>query len=131
MDAAPVLATQKRSDRPPEDPGGPCRAWIESDVKGGLYKDFQVSDPINDDEMVPDRRILKTSEHWTKFQDSGVDFDAYEEIANSRNGIESRLQLLEGDDQLLTAQVANLYRQAIAKKTMCEYMKKKLAGQSK
>ena len=35
MDAAPVLATQKRSDRPPEDPGGPCRAWIESDVKGG------------------------------------------------------------------------------------------------
>ena len=38
MDAAPVLATQKRSDRPLEDPGGPCRAWIESDVKGGLYK---------------------------------------------------------------------------------------------
>ena len=38
MDAAPVLATQKRSDRPPEDPGGPCRAWIESDVKGGSYK---------------------------------------------------------------------------------------------
>ena len=35
MDAAPVLATQKRSDRLPEDPGGPCRAWIESDVKGG------------------------------------------------------------------------------------------------
>ena len=34
MDAAPVLATQKRSDRPPEDPGGPCRAWIESDVEG-------------------------------------------------------------------------------------------------
>ena len=46
MDAAPVLATQKRSDRPPEDPGGPCRAWIESDVKGGSYKHFQVSDPI-------------------------------------------------------------------------------------
>ena len=46
MDAAPVLATQKRSDRPLEDPGGPCRAWIESDVKGGLYKLFQVSDPI-------------------------------------------------------------------------------------
>ena len=40
------LATQKRSDRPLEDPGGPCRAWIESDVKGGLYKLFQVSDPI-------------------------------------------------------------------------------------
>ena len=46
MDAAPVLATQKRSDRPLEDPGGPCRAWIESDVKGGSYKHFQVSDPI-------------------------------------------------------------------------------------
>ena len=46
MDAAPVLATQKRSDRPLEDPGGPCRAWIESHVKGGSYKDFQVRDPI-------------------------------------------------------------------------------------
>ena len=46
MDAAPVLATQKRSDRPPEDPGGPCRAWIESDVKGGSDKLFQVGDPI-------------------------------------------------------------------------------------
>ena len=51
MDAAPVLATQKRSDRPLEDPGGPCRAWIESDVKGGLYKLFQVSDPIKFPEM--------------------------------------------------------------------------------
>merc|ERR1712086_911209 len=40
MDAAPVLATQKRSDRPLEDPGGPCRAWIESDVKGGSLQAF-------------------------------------------------------------------------------------------
>ena len=35
MGAAPVLATRKRSNRPPEDPGGPCRAWIES-VMGSL-----------------------------------------------------------------------------------------------
>ena len=40
MDAAPVSATRKRSDRP-------CRGWIESDVKGGLYNNFQVRDPIS------------------------------------------------------------------------------------
>ena len=62
MDAAPVLATWKRSDRLPEDPGGPCRAWIESDVKGGLYNDFQQRDPIRSTYWVSTARV-ETATH--------------------------------------------------------------------
>ena len=56
MDAAPVLATQKRSDRPLEDPGGPCRAWIESDVKGGVQQEKMNKGPHKSGHSCPTSR---------------------------------------------------------------------------
>ena len=47
MDPAPAGTAAVASSRPREHPEGPLQHETEHDEEGGLYNDFQVSDPID------------------------------------------------------------------------------------